>query len=54
MTKMNVSLIETDDYGENPAFAKNKNKAKTNPIQSQFWLAPRLALGVDRGRNDHG
>jgi len=33
MPKMNVSSIETDDYGKNPAFAKNRNKAK----QSQFF-----------------
>jgi len=33
---MNVSSIKTDDYSKNPAFAKNRNKANSNPIQSQF------------------
>ena len=32
MPKMDVKSIETDDYGINPAFAKNRNKAKTKPI----------------------
>ena len=55
MTKMNVSVLKTMDYGKNPAFAKNGNKA--NPaspvasprqVQSKFRLAPRLALGVKK------
>jgi len=32
MPKMDVKSIETDYYGINPAFAKNRNKAKTKPI----------------------
>ena len=41
MAKMNVSSIETDDYGKNPAFAK----IKTKPIQSQSWISPRTCAG---------
>jgi len=31
MAKMNVSSIETDDYGKNPAFAKIKTKPICRP-----------------------
>ena len=34
MAKMNVSVLATRDCGKKPAFAKNRNKAKTKPIKA--------------------
>jgi len=39
MAKMNVSVLATRDCGKKPAFAKNRNKAKTKPIKANY-LAP--------------
>ena len=36
MPKKNVNSIKTNDYGKNPAFAKNRNKAKTNPNKANL------------------
>jgi len=52
MPKMNASVLTTMDYGENPAFAKNRNKAKTKPIlrlRSGQAKANLLAPGNVRG-----
>jgi hypothetical protein len=48
MGKMSVSIYMKGDYEDFHGFGRRENKANSNPIQSQFRLAPRPALGVEK------
>jgi len=48
MGKMSVSIYIKGDYEVFHALGRRKNKPNSNPIQSQYYLAPRFIWGVER------